>query len=200
MIISQKNKIAYIGMPHTGSTLIHNHCKNFQHLIVDDNIYKHASVATCLDLGAQDDYSFFIFVRNPIDWMKSKWAMMHRMTLVDQSYIDKQTCQEWKQRCINFRQENPDIDKFILKLLSGDRVSVFDRYIDFPCDITYLKYENFKSSCELLFKKLEVPTPDLSKKVNSSDGINLDIKKETEQKIISRFYNDMLKFGYLENK
>jgi len=198
MIISQKNKVVYIALPHTGSTLIHNYCKQFDHLIVDDNLYKHASVSTCLGLGADEDYKFFIFVRNPVDWMKSKWAMMYRMTLVDQSFIDKQTCQEWKDRCISFRQKKPNIDEYILQLASGDKVSLFDRYVDFPCDITYLKYENFKQSCETLFEKLGIPVPDLNKKVNSSEGINLNIKKETEEKIKSYFSHEIKKFEYLE--
>jgi hypothetical protein len=198
MIISQENKVAYIGMPHTGSSFIHHHCKNAGSLMVEDNIYKHATVSQCLELGAEEDYEFFIFVRNPVCWMKSKWGFMKRVT-ASQSYIDRQTCQEWKNQCVLFEQTNPTIDDHILDLLSGGDIS-FSYYVDHPCNITYLKYERFKESCETLFKRLNVPLPDLSEKINSNEGIDLTIKRETEEKIKLYFRNEIKKFGYLENK
>ena len=194
MIISQENKVAYIGMPHTGSSFIHHHCKDVDSLIVEDNIYKHATVSQCLELGAEEDYEFFIFVRNPVCWMKSKWGLMNRVT-ADQSYIDRQTCQEWKNKCISFKETEPNIDDYILCLLSSEDIS-FTYYIDYPCSITYLKYERFEESCEILFKKLNVPLPDLSKKINSNEGVNLNIKKETEEKIKLYFSQEIKQFGY----
>lgn len=194
MIISQENKVAYIGMPHTGSSFIHHHCKNVDSLIVEDNIYKHATVSQCLKLGAEEDYEFFIFVRNPVYWMKSKWGLMNRVT-ANQSYTDRQTCQTWKNQCILFKQTNPATDDYILDLLSDGNIS-FSYYVDHPCSITYLKYERFEESCEILFKKLNVPLPDLSKKINSNEGMDLTIKKETEEKIKLYFSQEIKQFGY----
>jgi len=200
MIISQENKVAYIGIPHTGSTFIHKSCYDVSRLKVYDDLLKHGKVSDCLKNGAEKNYKFYLFVRNPIEWVKREWALLHKVaSWNDIDYIKKQKETRWKNKCLDFYKNRPSIDNFIISYIDNYyKDSIFDSFIDDDCEVIYLHYEDFTNSCSILFDSLNVPIPNFSKKVNSSEGIDLTIKKSTEQKIASRFRKDMKKFGYME--
>ena len=200
MIISQENKVAYIAVPHTGSTFIHKSCHGVNRLKVCDDLLKHGKVSDCLKNGAEKDYRFYLFVRNPVEWIKREWALLYKVaSWNDINYIQKQKQTDWKNKCLDFYKNRPSIDSFIINYINNYRKDgIFDSFIDYECDAIYLHYEDFTNSCSILFEALNVPMPDFSKKINSSEGIDVTIKKSTEQKIVSRFRKDMKKFGYME--
>jgi len=198
MIICHKNKIAYLGVPQTGSTFLHRELSKYDDLFVDNINLKHGRASDAIKLGAKG-YEFILFVRNHIECHKSDWGLMKRVSNLGIDHINSVYPEGWKTKCLDFYKENPNSDKWIMSNLEKKRrgSTIFENYTDNNCHTTYLKYENFEQSCKILFDKLEKPLPDLSKKINSSDGMDLSIKKETIKQIIYIYQNEMEKFNYI---
>lgn len=201
MIISESHRTVYIGFPHTGSTTIHDYCKNFDHLIVDDDIFKHAKVSTVCGLGDYSKYKFYMFIRNPIDWIISKWCMMRRVRKRGLEYIEKQNVKHWRDECLKFYEENPDLNEYTDWFMYNHKknnTSMFEYYIDQDCDITYLKFEDFRNSCKILFKALGVPEPSKYKRLNQNQYNNIELDNNTKKQLEKLFDQEIKKFYLME--
>ena len=196
MIISYENKIAYIGVPQTGSSFIHAHCRGVDGIFMEENHLKHAKASEAMCRGAMG-YEFILFVRNHIDAMKSDWALMNRKAARGEDHLNSLTNEKWREKCLDFYHNKPSIDEFIQSKMINGQQRLFTHYVDRECHATYLKYENFKESCEILFGKLKLPVPDLAKRINYTKRTDLEITKETKDKIISNYREEMEMFGYL---
>lgn len=201
MIISESRKTIYIAFPHTGSTTIHDYCAGFDHLIIDDNALKHATVSQICDLGDYREYKFYMFVRNPIDWIKSKWSMMCRINLIGLKYIEKQNVKQWRDECLELYEKKPNFNEYANWFMfrhEKNNVSIFEYYIDQDCDITYLKFEDFETSCSVLFKALGIPKPLKYKRLNQTQNNNIKVDNDTEKKLKNFFQEEISKFYNME--
>lgn len=197
MIIDHHNKVVYLGVPQTGSTFIHEACKDNKSIFVDSQNLKHSRASTAMRMGAIG-YEYMLFVRNHVDCFKSEWNLMKRVANNGINYIDKMQNGEWKNKCLDFYENNPNIDCYInSKLDHKINCEKFLWYIDIECHATYLKYEKFQESCSILFNKLKMRPPNTDIKINHSQNTKLDIEEKTKQKIISCFEKEMRIFGYI---
>jgi len=195
MIIFHKQKIVYIGIPQTASTFIHYHCSNVDDTFYDDNLLKHAKASEATKQGAKD-YEYYFFVRNHVSCFESEFALMNRITSKGLNFVNSLKVNSWKNNVLDFYHKKPNINEFVQSKLPKHGQK-FLNYININCKWNALKYEKFDESCKIFFNKVDLPLPDLNKRINNSSDIDHTISFETKQKVTECFYEEMKLFGYL---
>ena len=176
MIVSIAHKTIYLGVPHTGSSFIHEYIKNELKLKPHNGSYKdekwlwdnsNMKHATLLDVEKKlikhkEDIStkwqVFFVLRNGLDSYISKYFLLRRC---EQEFLKGyiNSIEEWQIQIENFSKKNMSLDDFILSHKDAIKnhdsacIKCFINADRLNYDLKVFTYENqfevfFKTLCE----------------------------------------------------
>jgi hypothetical protein len=118
MLCSVKNRVIYLGVPHTASSWAHAQVENTgERLNIDIRVHhieKHWRASDAIEflvnekgIDRQEALSFkvFVVVRHPVTWFASDWALKVREARIIRSHIDEGTFSELLKK---YRSQMPE--------------------------------------------------------------------------------------------
>lgn len=184
MLCSVKNKVIYLGVPHTASSWAHHQVEHIgERLNIDIRVHhieKHWRASDAIEflvnekgIDRQEALSFkvFVVVRHPVTWFASDWTLKVREARIIRSHIDEGTFSELLKKyrreffLSDVRYEDMEFNEYLCHSLwfhvgissglNGDKCSLYERFNDNgSLSIEYLKYEDFEQTYTKIFQAL----------------------------------------------